>query len=80
MSAHLYVNFKIFCYNIFNNLATVPQSVRYHKLPPPSILRPAISQARLYGVLDRNSMYETFLAKTLLLLVKMFIEFSFYIQ
>jgi hypothetical protein len=44
ISEHLYVNFKIFCYNIFNNLATVPQSLQYHKLPPPSVLRPACYQ------------------------------------
>ncbi len=34
-----------------------PQPVRYHKLPPPSRLRPATSQARLHGVLGRKSMY-----------------------
>jgi hypothetical protein len=42
-----------------NSVCTVPQTVRYHKLPPP-----ATSQARLHGVLGRRSMYETLLART----------------
>jgi hypothetical protein len=37
---------------------TVSQSVQYHKLPPPSVLRPATSQARLHGVLGRKSVYD----------------------
>ncbi len=43
-----------------NTVCTVPQSVQYHKLPPPSVLRPATSQAKLQGVRGRKSMYETF--------------------
>jgi hypothetical protein len=36
-----------------NTVCIVPQTVRYNKLP--------CSQARLHGVLDRTSTYETFL-------------------
>ncbi len=37
-----------------NTVCMVPQSVRYRKLLPPSMLRPAASQARLHGVLGPN--------------------------
>jgi hypothetical protein len=47
--------------DIKNTVCMVPQSVQYHKLPSPRVLRPATSQARLHGVLGRRSMYGTFL-------------------
>jgi hypothetical protein len=41
----------------------VPQSVRYHKMPPPRVLS-VCYQARLHGVLGRTSIYETFLLQS----------------
>ncbi len=49
-----------------NRQLLTTQSVRYHKLPLPRVLRDVsgTSQARLHGVLGRTSMYEMFLIIT----------------
>jgi hypothetical protein len=40
-----------------NTVCMVQHYVWYHRLSPPSVLRSATSQARLHGVLGRESMY-----------------------